>query len=390
MSDPTAAGPFRLGYRPELDGLRALAVTLVFCAHIGYPWPSLNGRFMSGAFQGVDLFFVLSGFLLTKLLLEERATTGGFSFSGFYRRRALRLLPALFFMLIVLSVWTTLRGENVHQVLVAEGFVAIYVTNWATIFGHPGIIPFNLSHMWSLAVEEQYYLLFFPAFIGLLGLFKKLTHLAWFLVALIGVVWVDRFVSALHTSAGTFQTTLYIRTDTRADALLIGPLLAVWLQMGHRITPRIRLLGIPAAIFLMWTILYARVEDRWVYQWALAPIEIAWALVLMSVLDASNAFARGLRARPVVWIGRISYGLYLWHLPIFVEMRVRTADARLWSWAPFVLALAITFAIATFSFYVVERPFLRRKRPRGSVGGSIVPDRASEVVASDPNVAGST
>lgn len=91
---------FHLGYRAELDGLRALAIALVFIAHISFPWPSLGQNFMPGAFQGVDLFFVLSGFLLTSLLLEERASTGGFSFRGFYRRRGLRLLPALIFLLI--------------------------------------------------------------------------------------------------------------------------------------------------------------------------------------------------------------------------------------------------------------------------------------------------
>ncbi|MBS1849061.1 MAG: acyltransferase [Actinobacteria bacterium] len=360
----TGVEPFRLGYRPELDGLRALAIALVFVAHIGYPWQSLMGNFMPGSFQGVDLFFVLSGFLLTKLVLEERAGTGGFSFKGFYRRRALRLLPPLFFMLLVLIPWTIQQHESGSEFFIAEAFVAGYVANWAVVFGHPGIIPFNLSHMWSLAIEEQYYVVFFPLLIGLLGLFKSIRKVTWVLVGLIAVVWVDRIFSALHTSPGTFETTLYVRTDIRADALLIGPLVAIWLQTGHRITPRIRLLGIPAAAFLVWTILYAHVEDRWVYIWAIGLIDIAWAFVLIAVLGGTHPITRVLQLRPIIWIGTISYGLYLWHMPIFVETMRHTRYRDLPHWLPFAIAVALTFIVATLSFYVIERPFLRRKRPR--------------------------
>jgi peptidoglycan/LPS O-acetylase OafA/YrhL len=371
-----SSGRFRLGYRPELDGLRALAVALVFIAHIGYPWQSVMGKFMPGSFQGVDLFFVLSGFLLTTLLFEERSTTGGFSFKGFYRRRALRLLPALVFLLLVLIPWTIQQHEAIGSILVADVYVLFYVTNWAVILGHDGIIPFSLSHMWSLAIEEQYYLLFFPLFIGLLAWLKKLKTVAWVLVGLIVIVWVDRIVSALHTSPGMFETTLYVRTDTRADALLIGPLVAVWLQMGHRVTPRLRLLGVPAVAFLIWTMLYARVNDAWVYYWALGLIDICWAIVLLAVLGGRHPFTRMLQLRPVVWMGKISYGLYLWHMPVFVETMRHTRYRDLPHWLPFAVAVIITFIAATFSYYVVERPFLRRKRPRGTVAPSTgsVPD----------------
>lgn len=359
--------PFKLGYRSELDGLRALAVALVFAAHIGYPWQSLMGNFMPGAFQGVDLFFVLSGFLLTTLLFEERTTTGGFSFRGFYRRRALRLLPPLFFMLLVLIPWTINQYDNFGNFLEAEAYAVFYVTNWATILGHDGIVPFNMSHMWSLAIEEQYYIIFFPALIGLLALFKKIRTVVWVLIGLIVLVWIDRIVSALHTSPGDFATTLYIRTDVRADALLIGPLVAVWLQLGHRITPRIRLLGIPAAAFLIWTILYAHIEDAWVYYWALGLIDISWAIVLVAVLGGTHPATRLLQLRPVVWMGKISYGLYLWHMPVFVETMRHTRYRDLPHWLPFTIAVITTFGIATFSYYVIERPFLRRKRPQGTV-----------------------
>lgn len=379
-TDDAAPAPFRLGYRPELDGLRALAVALVFVAHIGYPWQSMMGNFMPGSFQGVDLFFVLSGFLLTKLLFEERAATGGFSFRGFYRRRALRLLPALFFLLAVLIPWTIQQHETIGSFLMAEVYVVFYVTNWAVILGHDGAVPFSLSHMWSLAIEEQYYLLFFPLLIGLIALFKSLKAVSWVLIALIAVVWVDRIVSALHTSPGAFETTLYVRTDTRADALLIGPLIAIWLQAGHHITPRIRLAGIPAAAFLVWTILYAHVNDAWVYYWGLGLIDIAWGVVLIAVLGGTHPFTRVLQLRPVVWMGVISYGLYLWHMPVFVETMRHTRYRDLPHWLPFTVAVLVTFVAATFSYYVVERPFLRRKRPRGQVVESVGADAASSPI----------
>lgn len=367
--EPAGGEPerFRLGYRPELDGLRALSIALIFIAHIGYPWQSLMGSFMPGTFAAVDLFFMLSGFLLTTLLFEERRATGGFSFKGFYRRRALRLLPALIFMLAVLIPWTIQQHETIGTFLVAEVYVLFYVANWAVILGHDGIIPFSLSHTWTLAIEEQYYLIFFPLLIGLLGLFKKLRTVTWILVGLVVLVWIDRYFSALHTTPGTFETSLYIRTDARADALLIGPLVAIWLQSGNRITPRLRLLGIPAVAFLTWIILYAHVNDPWVYFWGFGAIDIAWAFVLIAILGGGNPFTKLFQLRPVVWTGKISYGLYLWHMPIFIETMRHTRYRDLPHWLPFTLAVVLTYVAATFSYYVVERPFLRRKRPRGQV-----------------------
>ncbi len=368
--DPERVGrePMKLGYRPELDGLRAVSILLIFVAHISYPWPSLGPNFMPGSFEAVDLFFILSGFLLTKLLFEERAKTGGFSFRGFYRRRALRLLPALIFMLIVLIPVTIQQGHHLPTFLMAELYALFYVTNWAIVIGADGTIPFQFSHMWTLAIEEQYYLVFFPLLIGLLALFKSLRTVGWVLVGLMVLVWVDRFISAQFVSPGDFETTLYVRSDTRADALLIGPLLAVWLQLGHRITPRIRLLAIPATAFLVWMVLYAGINDKWVYEWGFGLIDISWGLVLIGVLGGTHVFTRILQLRPIVWTGKVSYGLYLWHMPVFVEVFRHTRYREyLPNWLPFVLAVVATYCVAGFSYYVIERPFLRRKRPRGSV-----------------------
>ncbi len=367
---------FHLGYRPELDGLRAIAIALVFLAHISFPWPSLGRDFLPGAFQGVDLFFVLSGFLLTSLALEERSVVGRFSFRGFYRRRALRLLPALFFFLACLIPWTIQQHENVQKVLQASVWVVLYVTNWAMIIGGPGTVPFGLGHMWSLAIEEQYYLVFFPVFFVLLRWVKSLRKLTWILGFMIATVWVVRILSALHTSPGNFEATLYLRTDMRADALLWGPLVAVLLHRGFVIGPKIRLLGVPAIAYLAWTVANVHIEDRWLYIWALGMINISWTLVLVSLLGARHVPARLLRFRPIVWTGKISYGLYLWHLAIFVEMLRHTRyRPQLPDWFPFVLAVVLTFVAATFSYYVIERPFLRRKRPRGMIE---VPDNLAQ------------
>lgn len=363
-SPDRANGRFRLGYRPELDGLRAVSILLIFVAHISYPWPSLGRTFLPGSFEAVDLFFILSGFLLTTLLFEERDKTGSFSFRAFYRRRMLRLLPALLFMLILLIPWAATEGR---RFLMAEVYALFYVTNWATVIGSPGTIPFVFSHMWTLAIEEQYYLVFFPLLIGLLSLFRSLRTITWILCGLMVVVWVNRYVAAQHTAPAMLETTLYVRSDTRADALLIGPLIAVWLQLGHRITPRIRLLGIPAVGFLIWIALYAHMDDTWVYEWGFGAIDIAWGLVLVAVLGGHHLATRILQTRPIVWTGKVSYGLYLWHMPIFVAVRLHTIDRNLPRWFPFALAVALTYAMAAFSYRFVERPFLRRKRPKGVV-----------------------
>jgi peptidoglycan/LPS O-acetylase OafA/YrhL len=365
--DGSAPGqaPFRLGYRPELDGLRAVAVVLVFIAHIGFVWPSINEKVLPGSFQGVDLFFVLSGFLLTSLLLEERERTGGFSFRGFYRRRALRLLPALLFILVVNLAYQAQQRLPLWPTFKAYFFIVFYISNWATVIGNPFILTFTWGHMWSLAVEEQYYVIFFPLLIVLLRRARSLRTVAWVLSGGIVVTWLWRFV-ATSRSAPTDFTLLYVRTDVRADALLLGPLVAVLVHLGHRITPKVRLLAIPALAYLVWTLCYARVDDRWLYEWAIGPIDIAWTIVMVAVLGGGHVFARALRLRPVVWIGKISYGLYLWHLPVFVLLYRHVRFRHLPNWLPFVLAMFVTFACATFSYYVVERPFLRRKRPRGS------------------------
>lgn len=369
----TSTKRFKLGYRPELDGLRAVSIVLIFIAHIGYPWQSLMGTFMPGSFEAVDLFFILSGFLLTTLLFEERSATGGFSFKHFYRRRMLRLLPALIFMLLVLIPWTIQQNHDLATFLKAELYALFYVTNWATVIGPDGTIPFSFSHMWTLSIEEQYYLLFFPLLIGLLSLFKKLRSIAVILCVLMVVVWVSRWFLAQNVDPADLETTLYVRTDTRADALLIGPLIAVWLQLGHRITPRIRLLGIPALAFLVWMVLYAHIDDVWVYEWGFGAIDIAWGLVLVAVLGGRHLFTRLLQLRPIVWTGKVSYGLYLWHMPIFVEVMRHTRYRDLPHWLPFALAVALTYCAAAFSYYVIERPFLRRKRPKGQVATAPVP-----------------
>lgn len=371
-TDPPVRTPFRLGYRPELDGLRALAVILVFIAHIGFVWPSQNEKVLPGSFQGVDLFFVLSGFLLTSLLLQERASTGGFSFRGFYRRRALRLLPALVVVLAFYFTYEVQQHLPLWPTVKAYIFIILYIANWATVFGNPYIMTFTWGHMWSLSVEEQYYLIFFPFLILLLSRVRSLRTVAWTLVGGILFVWVWRYVAAVHTSSDEFHL-LYVRTDVRADALLLGPLAAVLLHQGHRITRRVRLLAFPAIVYLIWTLAVAHVNDRWLYQWALGPIDVAWLIVMIAVLDGRNYATRALQLRPIVWIGKISYGLYLWHLPMFIIVFRHTRYRHLPSWLPFAIAIALTFVCASLSYYVIERPFLRMKRPRGQIEPQSVP-----------------
>ena len=365
--------PFVLGYRPELDGLRALSLLLIFVAHLAYLWPSVGKRLLPGSFEAVDLFFILSGFLLTTLLLQERHRTGGFSFRNFYQRRALRLLPGLFFVLACNALYVELNGGSPRTLLEPYVVIVTYVGNWATVFVAPNALTYAWDHTWTLAVEEQYYLLFFPLLIVLLRATRSLRKVLVILAAAVPLVWIWRAWVAHNTLAPHFHS-VYVRTDTRLDALLLGPIAAIALQLGLRITPRLVALGWVGAAYLVWMLFSAHLADRWVYQWDFAGVDLAWTLVLLAVLGGTGLVTRFFRLRPMVWIGKLSYGLYLWHLPVFVAVHQHLTGVL--PPVQVVVALAITFSGASISYYFVERPFLRLKRRSSALASPVEPPRA--------------
>lgn len=319
-------------HRPELDGLRGIAILLVLGAHTGTPgFPSGAGA------AGVTLFFVLSGYLITGLLLAEKTRASRVDLRAFYIRRALRLFPALAAVLIVVAVLALARLMPEAALVntdyrVVELGVAAYVANWVAVAGQSiGI----LGHTWSLAVEEQFYILW-PTLL-LLGL--RLGRLRLALIVLL-VVFLDSPYRAFLGLRGDYLH-LLVGTDTHADALLLGCVLAILETRWRPVVGWIGLLG-------LWGVAVLWPADR--------PGE--WVLFLAASAMAGTLAVAGcpriLAWRPLAFIGKISYGLYLWH------------GLVVWWNLPWPVAVPLSIAIACVSYFVLERRFLRLKDRLGS------------------------
>jgi peptidoglycan/LPS O-acetylase OafA/YrhL len=356
-----------------LDGVRALAVLAVLAAHAGIP-------FLPGGFVGVDVFFVLSGFLITSLLYDELVVTGRIDLGGFWTRRARRLLPAALVMIVaVLAARRAFLPDSVAGLRGDAIAAALWSGNWrwalqGTDYFAQGAAPSPLQHTWSLAVEEQFYLLW-PLLMLACRAVKRRRLLA---LSLAGVAAsaVATYVLAGVASPGR----VYFGTDTRAQELLVGAALAALLAptwrwrgttpLGRRSPqlagrPPVPLLlsvcGLAALTGVAMTADGAPSEFR--HGLLLLTALAAAALVAGIVLDSGQPVARLLSTRPMVGIGRISYGLYLWHWPVYLAL-----DGERTGLHGYVLAalrVAVTGALAGASFVLIERPAQRvRVRPR--------------------------
>ena len=318
---------------------------------------------LAGGWLGVDVFFTLSGFLITSLLLEEHARTGSIRFRTFYARRALRLLPALFLMLLVcgpiIIAASPPGGVTVKLLFLAA--IVLYVANWAII---ARIFAFPLGHTWSLAIEEQFYALWPPALLLLLRWTRRRGIIL--IVVLSGIAATVFWRTALRVG-GAPTHRLFVGLDTRADSLLIGCALAMlttWQMLPASpwtLAVR-RWAGVGAAVGLGVLFAVAPFPKYLLNHRGTGPAAFATALVISAVLLPSSRLGRLLETRPLVSVGRISYGLYLWHLPIFVALGVPFGKVRPAA-DPLLLALAwsVTFAVCVLSFRFVEAPALRLK-----------------------------
>jgi peptidoglycan/LPS O-acetylase OafA/YrhL len=340
----------KLGYRPALDGVRAVAITLVVLRHAtGYP--------ASGAF-GVDVFFVLSGFLITSLLLDERFRYGAVSLRNFYGRRALRLLPALIAMLaffLGVSIVAYLRhGEALAKP--AFGVVAGlgYFTNLAlTTHGGVSAMPPALTHLWSLAAEEQFYIVW-PALLFVV-LRARLRLAGIVLVCGIALMMAEQLRLLLD---GTWSPRIEYGVDTRSTSILVGCLLAVLLASGLR--PNVEALGRRFGVVGVALLAALVVVDfgRARYAGPLLLVGIASAALILCALDSGSWTSRVLALAPLVFLGRISYALYLWHIPILALFGISHPEVSF----RVVPAVAVAVGCAIGSYYLVEKPFLRRKQ----------------------------
>ena len=353
-----------------IDGLRALAVAGVFVYHADASW-------LPGGFFGVDVFFVISGYLITSLLLAESATSGTVALLRFWAGRARRLLPALFTLLAVCMLvgLTVERGHLVE--LRGDSLSSIfYVANWRFVFEHESYFaqfgrPPLLRHLWSLAVEEQFYLVWPPLFLLALRLRRSAV-----IPILVGVAAIGSTVLmwALYTPSGDASRVFY-GTDTRAAPILVGVLLAfLWKpsalpDVRNRVRARLLLEG--AGVLGLAGVLYAFIAlhdyDQATYRGGFLMVSICSAVLLAAIVHPRCSLRRLFSLRVPRWIGERSYGIYLWHWPVLAFTRPGV-DVHIARGLLALIQAVITVAIAELSYRFIEQPIrtgaLRRVKLR--------------------------
>jgi peptidoglycan/LPS O-acetylase OafA/YrhL len=350
----------RLPYQPGLDGLRALAVAGVFLYHAGVSW-------MPGGFLGVDLFFVLSGYLITSLLLREFSAEGTIDLIRFWSRRARRLFPAVaVVILFALLATMTIARDDLGRTRADALSAVVYLTNWHEViashsyfneFGRPSL----LQHLWSLAVEEQFYLVW-PLML-VFGLRK--LHPRNMLV-LTGVLAVASCVlMSLLYNPSADPSRVYYGTDTRAFTLLIGALLAFLLPAAQRALARRRepprlldaIDGVGAAALIGLLVLFVTLRDYepWLYRGGFLLAALLGAVVVGAVAHPGGRFAQALGWEPLRWLGARSYGIYLWHWPV-MQLTRPGVDIAIPGPLLVILQAGITVGVAALSYRYVEMP----------------------------------
>ncbi|MEX2108919.1 MAG: acyltransferase family protein [Solirubrobacterales bacterium] len=357
--------PVRRGqrYMPGLDGMRAIAVLGVIAYHLGFGWAE-------GGLLGVGVFFTLSGYLITDILLNQ-VNRGGIKLKSFWAARARRLLPALFVMLIVVMAWVTVIGP--HQppdFRTAALSAAGYVNNWWLIFHDVSYFarfapPAPLNHLWSLAIEEQFYILW--PFLLMLGIrfvpeVKYATGVRFRLASVtLGAAAVSAILMAVLYKPSLDPSRVYYGTDTRAQELLIGAALAmIW--PSRRLQPNIAvrarrmldgagILGLVVIGLMLW-----RVSEfsPFLYRGGFTLLAIATALAVAAMAHPATKLGPIVGCRPMRWVGERSYGIYLWHLPVIVLTTPEGVHGT--EVVRSVLQVAAIFVIAELSWRYVENP----------------------------------
>ena len=378
--DQTAAqsdADSRMPYLPALDGIRALAVLAVVIFHTSEAW-------LSAGFLGVDVFFVVSGFLITALLVAERERAGRVDLRAFWIRRARRLLPALALVLAATTIYAVILLGDQLLTHLREVFAAVvYVTNWDLILRDVSYFesfdrPSQLRHLWSLAVEEQFYLLWPLVFAGLSRFVSRRLLLAVvLLLAGASLAWMIQ----LYTP-GEDPSRVYFGSDPRAFTILIGVALGlVWRpwrwqwpeqrRIHCRLLDLIGLAGLAAVVLIMQQ---GHWREAWLYPWGLLGASVASAALIAAVARRRWVLGRALGAGPLRWLGTRSYGVYLWHWPVLLAL---SFELDLSGVALFAAGAPISAALAEASYRWVETPIRR-----GEFRLRLLPPRAQTVALS--------
>jgi peptidoglycan/LPS O-acetylase OafA/YrhL len=373
QDDESAVSHTRLAYLPALDGVRAFAVIAVMMFHGGIPH-------MDGGFMGVDAFFVLSGFLITSLLIGEWRQTLTIKLGAFWARRARRLLPALLLMLLFVAFFATVVvPKGTYGALRLDALsTLLYVSNWHFILINSNYFAENsataspLLHTWSLAVEEQFYLIWPLVVLAVMHFTRNLKVLFTLCVsaAIASAVWMYMvYGGGLNTNRA------YLGTDTRSQCLFIGCTIAVGLvllaQRSHeqgrlakgqlwRPTTTAGLaacgtLGIVGAAGAVSIFLLTTSVSSFPYTGGFFLLGLSVGAVIVAVATAPRSIVpRFLALAPLRYIGRISYGLYIWHWPIFIWLNAERTGLS--GWQLFAVRVAVTFGVSVVSFHLIERP----------------------------------
>lgn len=371
-------------YIPALDGLRAVAVLAVIAYHLGLPG-------CQGGLMGVTVFFVISGYIVTKILVVEYSRTGSIDFKGFYLRRAKRLLPAIVLVIAATATLCTLFDHALLTKMRPEVLPSLlFVNNWwqvlndASYFESIGL-PSPLTHFWSLAIEEQFYLVLPLSLLVALRFGGRLGRRRNLAAIVLGLAALSALEMALLYDPAVDPTRVYYGTDTRAFSLLIGAFLAI-VTTGNRrqLSRRTRTLlawggaaGVLACLVLM-----GGSQPFTYYGGMLLCSGLAGALIYGTMGRDPGLLGRLLGARPLLWVGKRSYGIYLWHYPIILLLTPPNSAEGLTGWGA-VAAVALVFVCAALSYSFVENPIrygLSQRQPAAMAG----PAKGAPVVLRQP------
>lgn len=371
-------------YIPALDGLRALAVLGVIAYHMGMAW-------MPGGLLGVTVFFVLSGYLITSLLLIEWDNTGTINLPQFWLRRVKRLFPAIAFVILCVGALCTIFDHSLLTKLREDMWAALcWVTNWWYILRDVSYFdalgaPSPVTHFWSLAIEEQFYLIWPVVLIIAHKLGVKRSHMR---NATLVLVLASALEMALLFNPDADPSRVYYGTDTRAFSLLIGAWLAfVWpsnqlganneVHLDRNVRVALDAVGSIALIGLIAMMACIEGTSAFMYHGGILLASIITMLVIAVIVHPSSILGKVFSAKPLVWIGLRSYGIYLWHYPLLLLMNPRSNIAGT-PWWMYIIELVVICACAAFSYKFVEDPIRH-----GSIGAFFGRVRSGEIYLAD-------
>ena len=354
--------PRGIRYIPAIDGLRAVAVVAVMLYHLGFSW-------IPGGFLGVDLFFVISGYVITRLLLDSIQRSGGLDLRAFYKARIRRLFPPLVFMIFVTIIYISIWAPETMRRFVSDSPFALFGgMNWWLVFRQTDYFdtisrPPLLQHTWSLGVEAQFYLIWPLILLLVLRQFgkAKIPGAALFIAAISGIALL--LVSYEVDAANASQVShVYFGTDTHSIGLFLGAALAVsWVpqnlqeQVNRRAQDFIDGIGVIGFVGLLGVFLLINENDPTLYKLAFPLAGLFGCAILTSIVHPASRFAPILSNKVAVWIGERSYAIYLWHWVVFQVTRP-AVDLEGSTWALYALRILVVFALADISLRLVELP----------------------------------